>query len=805
MTELTLKRLRNTEFPKLYSRLVFGEGLSDIDKIKILSVAVVLVNCDDVDLANLGYRIALFYGNETGDYRPLYDVAINKGLIPVASFAKSYMDDVDGFISNFVDAYIEMYRDGEKLLTEQQKKLIGFFGDNKNNSISVVAPTSYGKSDLIGDFLNDVGECRAVIIVPSKSLVVQTKKRVIEAQIPWVKKVITHPDMTNDSEEGCVFVVTQERLSKSLHDDKNLIFDTAIIDEAHNLLGGDERSALLAIVICILYSRNNDVAFKFLTPFLVDSNSLRLRYINYEFHNYSVSEYVKSERLYLSDFRRKKNDHRLYDQFLNCYFPYSCDSSNYIDLIKDNSLSKNIVYFNKPKDIEAFCLDFIRGMDDVHCDLIDSACGEMLAFTSEHYRLVECMRKGVVYHHGSVPEIIKIYVEELFRKSKSLRYLVTSSTLLEGVNLPAERLFMLDNKKGRRLLSPSQMKNLAGRVGRFKEVFSEVGNLQLLEPSIYLIGTDRYTGKGDLQGFINRSFNVSRNAKDEIENVLLEKTEIDENSVDLLKSSERRMENLEPGIVYGYEGGYAKTEVGALLFSNNVIEIDIFNCENEIQDRINELKSSNRVLGDPGEVVEFVSSCFLCFSDDPSLSRLCEEPAIRFYSMFLDWMVNNLPFKQMVARMVGYWDELDADSQVLVYVGKWGDVKLEGSHYTHWTDVREKSRSQKANLAIVRIKEEEDFFDYKILRFIDVLFDIGVVDKDFYKLLKYGTSDERRIALIKEGFGRSLSELLVRKYSDFLNFSESEGVAVSGAVLTRMRNNNESQILQFEASLNIKD
>lgn len=41
-----------------------------------------------------------------------------------------------------------------------------------------------------------------------------------------------------------------------------------------------------------------------------------------------------------------------------------------------------------------------------------------------------------------------------------------TSTLLEGVNLPADNLFITDNKIFRRQMSPVDFRNLIGRVGR---------------------------------------------------------------------------------------------------------------------------------------------------------------------------------------------------------------------------------------------------------------------------------------------------------------------------------------------------
>jgi replicative superfamily II helicase len=48
-----------------------------------------------------------------------------------------------------------------------------------------------------------------------------------------------------------------------------------------------------------------------------------------------------------------------------------------------------------------------------------------------------------------MPENVRLYVEHAFSKIDTIKYIVTSSTLLQGVNIPAEKIFLLDTKKGR--------------------------------------------------------------------------------------------------------------------------------------------------------------------------------------------------------------------------------------------------------------------------------------------------------------------------------------------------------------------
>ena len=83
---------------------------------------------------------------------------------------------------------------------------------------------------------------------------------------------------------------------------------------------------MLANVIIVAQARNPNVAIKFLTPFLVDSNNLKARYTTYDITGFKVSEYIKSEKYFLYDIRTHGRL-QLYDQFFNESFQFKWTSS----------------------------------------------------------------------------------------------------------------------------------------------------------------------------------------------------------------------------------------------------------------------------------------------------------------------------------------------------------------------------------------------------------------------------------------------------------------------------------------------
>lgn len=819
MQELTIRKLRNTKFKELYLQFLRGDKLTDSDIVKLLAIAILLLNHQSPEIKRLGYRIILFYGNITGRYEALYDVALNSGLHPVSAIiSESFPEDSHGsssFFRNIIGSYIDTFRNQGMVLTEQQDALRTFVQSEYKNSLVVVAPTSYGKSELIIKSVKDNPDKKILILVPSKALLSQTKKRLIDADIDGLGKIVTHPEMYSQERKNRAFVLTQERLNRLLSEYPTLSFEMVFVDEAHNLLQGDYRNELLATMLCILGARNTETSFKFLTPFLCDELNLRVRYLDMTPKGFRIDEYIKSERFYVQDFRDGKTDgkFKLYDHFLNEWLDLDKRYADCFELIRKESLSKNIIYGNKKKSIEAFALALAATLPDVNCPLINRTCDELEDVFDSRYRLISCLRKGVMYHHGSIPDIIRLYLENLFSKSPHLRYLVCNSTLLEGVNLPIERLFIFDYTKGRNNLTSSQFKNLVGRVNRFSEVFSsEVGSaLKKLESSIYLIGVDNFTNnRANLQGFYNKVANVMQADQDIVENVLLEAKEIsDKKTSEKLKDAVDRLENLHLGAVEGQECKYVTTSVGKLLIANSVNEIDVFKEEKRIDQKIKTMIELNGTIDSADLLMQTIKECFIDYIDEDrgydDLIRLKQPAALRFYAMILDWKLNNYSTKKIIRLTLRYWRKLVEDGRGdYVFVGKWGDSKYRDSRYEHWVRISTKNAVERVNLAIVRLKEEEDFFEHKIFRFVEVLNGVGAVNTDFYKRIKYGTTDDITIKLIRDGLSPGLADLILTKYPKMVQVAENGEVDVKPQLLELMTDKQESKLLIFEARMNIK-
>lgn len=108
------------------------------------------------------------------------------------------------------------------------------------------------------------------------------------------------------------------------------------------------------------------------------------------------------------------------------------------------------------------------------------------------------------------------------------------------------------------------------------------------------------------------------------------------------------------------------------------------------------------------------------------------------------------------------------------------------------------------NLAIVRIKEEQDFIENTIMKFVEVLNDLEKIDEELYLKIKYGSTDKDEIVLIKNGLSLSLSKILIESYKDYVTVDrDSDTFLLSPTIINAMEYNMENSINIYEAQMNL--
>ncbi|MEL5901546.1 DEAD/DEAH box helicase family protein [Elizabethkingia anophelis subsp. anophelis] len=819
--EISLKEFRkninSSFFEDAYIKLQIEQKLSEEEILNLLSTAIVFCNFGDYDLQKLGYKIIVSYSNQYSDYKPLYDFAINKGYIPISKFIEnSQVEKTENhFFNLFFSSFKDNFKEKNFYISNGQKKLIEFSSQTDSNFV-LVAPTSYGKSEIIVNKVYDNLDKKVGVIVPSKALLAQTKKRLLNnSNENQLIRIITHPEMYKGTEQNFVAVLTQERLLRLLQKNPDLKFDLILIDEVHNLFGDkktDSRAILLAQTIIILKKRNENIVFNFFSPFISNPENLKVRQSNYNISSETTDEFIKTEKYYICDVYDSPGELLLYEQFSNSLIETGKVYANSIDILKSEKARKNIVYLNRPKQIEDFAEKFSNELGDLNVDIRDLA-STISDFIHPEYNLIKCIKKGIVYHHGGMPELMRLYVEDIFSKYNFFQFVITSSTLLEGVNIPAEKIFLLNKKKGKSNLSVAQFKNLIGRVNRFSEIFHPVsGSLKLLEPQIFVIKSEYEDKRANLETFIKSSARTELKIVDEVNNLLLkDENNLNEADKKELNKSLEYLENIEPKSTDLENVDYVTSEIAKLCYKNNIYDFDIKKSERQLNENLNYYKGLLfKIITDCNQLIDAIFIIFLKDIDviDENIKRLQNTQARRFYSMILEWRSSSASFKEMIASFMKYWSTLSGDN-LLVYIGeKWGEEKRNFTDFKElYVDLRKKNNSQRINLAILKIKEEQDFVEFNIIKYIDILAELELIETEFYDRIKYGSSNKEIITLLKNGFSIELAKCITQnQYSNFISINtSSEEIIINDEIIEQMEVNGENKILIFEIKFHISN
>lgn len=820
---VTLNKLRNSaykqdDFYRLYKELITKEvpTLSIDEKMFLLKLAIIFLNQDDNNINKLGYRIILEYSTKFSDYEPLYETSINQGYIPIVKFIEeNYLSEEqigNNFFLTWLSSFNEIFKRGDIYLSCQQKSLFENFTQDKLNNIAVIAPTSYGKSELIIAKVKENLDKKICIIVPSKALLAQTKRRLIKHDdiCRAFRKIITHPELYKGNEENFIAVLTQERLQALMNKHKNVYFDCIFIDEAHNIFSDDDRASLLGQVQLILNKRNPNTKFNYFSPFISDVNNLKLKYSNLPISSSKISENLKSEKFYVLNNINGLN-FKLFDQSTNMFFDMDLDEkdTNYIEFIKNHSGNKNILYINKPRDVEKFVLEFIETLPNISDIENDNDYKAIQNYSHKDYKLLTCLKKGVVYHHASMPDIIKLYVEKIFSKNPNFKYIITTSTLLEGVNIPAEKMFLLSYKKGKNKLSKSQFKNLIGRVCRFSEIFNNNnGNLKLLSPQIFIIDNPIMGQRRNLEKFLKSSLDI-KEIKDDIKNVLLEQCEINNTNKNKIENIIDYIENTEPGTIPNIKINQIQSEIGKLCYKHNIHDFNIKENEDKLITNLANIDSNLNITTSDVLMETIYKVFFVNINiEDRNIMRFNNIETRKFYSKFLYWRLSGKSFKEMISLFTNYWKFKESE-QPTIYVGqKWGEVKKDADTgiYPLHINILTKTPVERINIAILRIKEEQDFVDNFLIKYVEVLNELNLVCSNFYNAIKYGSTDPVKICLLKNGFSIELTECLTQeKYLPYLNLDipNDEILEINKDIRKLMEQEHENPILDFELQYHI--
>lgn len=376
--------------------------------------------------------------------------------------------------------------DGIKFFSPQKQ----IYDHITSQEFSFSAPTSLGKSFIMRTFItNQVrNEVRAnfAIIVPTKALINETRSKLIDELEEDLERynyriVSAAGDIVLEGNHNFIFVLTPERLLYLLISKPQIRFDYVFFDESHKLSGKNSRAPFYYQSVTILQHRPCPPRIIFASPNIPNPEVfLRLTspYTSTKQGTAIATQYSPVVQFkYLVDMQSKEistyNDHtQQFTTLASITGPQAAPASIIRLLIPPSSGNEG-----KPAQTIVFQSSRQRAVDaakEYAEPLPELADPDLLMLAKdverdvhEDYYLCALLRKGIAYHIGYLPPAIRERIEDLFRQGK-ITTLFCTSTLLEGVNLPADNLVVLSAKIGRPNMTPVDFKNLIGRVGRIE-------------------------------------------------------------------------------------------------------------------------------------------------------------------------------------------------------------------------------------------------------------------------------------------------------------------------------------------------
>ena len=563
----------------------------------------------------------------------------------------------------------------------------------------------------------------------------------------------------------------------------------------------DERAEHLVQALMAVKHRNADLQVIYFTPFVADPVNLSMLNDQASVSGMQIDEYVKIERIHFT--RLALGELFLYDQFLGRPLLLRTEQqTDELQFVMQHAGRKNVLYLNRPRDAERVAGELAALLPEMESDALEGAVEAISDLIHPDYGLIDCLRSGVVFHHGRVPEVLRQFIEQLFSSidAGTPRYLATTSTLLEGVNTPADVMFILSPSKGLGYLKRPAFKNLIGRVGRFREIFHpSQGDLSLLQPNIYILDGQYTRANFNPENFLKQVADAQRQEKDSVDNALLASNTEGERRQQLLEY----LENVEVGASGLDSVRRAQTTIGQLCFENNVLDFDIIASEQTLQENLDVNVPEGTSIATPSALMEGIVRVFLEgveLVDADDLARVRDNlGAQQFYAMFLGWRTQATPMRVMIGQFLGYWRGL---SDPFIFVGSsWGECARDGSTDGPLLFVRmaDKTDKERVNLAVAKIKEEQDFIDYQVMKYVEIFHDLSLLSESFYNRLKYGTDEPGMIALLKLGFSMELARLVRNEYWDSLDYvAGTESVTLSKTMTEAMQRNHENEILIYE-------
>lgn len=406
-------------------------------------------NVNNAQVYRENYILALNNVDNKTEYEKFHaDSLFNLGLTMYSREYSFKSAIYNGFACSHIDSNLSLH-------PEQMRVLNLIKG---NNGLIFSAPTSFGKTFVVFEYIAREQPKNVVLIVPTLALVDEYKQKILKKYRNSFLdyKIYTSIDIEKeyDFEHKNLFILTHDRV---VNEDVISIFskiDFLVIDEVYKLKTDFNNDRVLILNLAYKFLMEKSRKYLLLAPFLKEVRNI---------------DKIENKPLFFSSnfspVVNKVIERRIADE-----------NDRYLETVKVvNELenTKRLVYFPTVYSLNKFLSGTFEfnikiGKSRILDEFIEWASNEI----HEEWSVLKALNKGILVHHGQLPLGIRMLQLELFDDIDSgYNIMLCTSTLLEGVNTACENIIITKPARNKTKFDAFDFFNLVGRTGRLCQYY----------------------------------------------------------------------------------------------------------------------------------------------------------------------------------------------------------------------------------------------------------------------------------------------------------------------------------------------
>lgn len=340
---------------------------------------------------------------------------------------------------------------------EQQKEIESIVNLKKN--VAVSAPTSFGKSLLIEEFVARKQFDNILIIQPTLALIDETRKNMSKYS-DYYNIVINTKQKPNNKN---IFILTAERVLEYQGMPK---IDFFIVDEFYKVSNLRKDTRVDALNISIMKIMESKPQALFLTPCVESLSEQFIEKYDVKFFKTDYS-LVNTKIIDVRDNKKTLKGEKKKLELFNLLYELE---------------EPTIVYVKSPNEAYKLATEYIDHLKDSSLVNDNLSIFEWMdENVSKEWKLKKLLKYGIGAHNGALPRHVVSSEIEMFNTGV-LKIMFATVSLIEGVNIVAKNIIIYSRNKGREVIDFFDFANIKGRAGRMGKYYT--GNVYLFDEEI---------------------------------------------------------------------------------------------------------------------------------------------------------------------------------------------------------------------------------------------------------------------------------------------------------------------------------